>query len=341
MNPQHAQQARQPINPPADTLTYTEDGRTALRMERRLAHPPERVWEALTRPELIARWFPSEVTADLRPGGAITFRFPEGGDAEAIGYDPAVEMAGTVLEVASPWVYVFTWGDERLHWSVRRDHEAGSGHCLLDFVHTFDDHYGAASTAAGWHRCLSALAQVLDSGSDASDGPEGADDADGSGFGTGLAELHEAYLEQFDLGGGTVEKTPEGHRIRFERQLVRPLAAVWDELTGGQEPQLGAPPPPGFVAQELPASAADETTEVDAPHLLAFARHPDGDRVRWELGAGTGEGPRLVLTHIAAPADTVASAGFGGFGGIGEGAALAAWHARLELLAAKLLEQGD
>lgn len=63
------------MNPHSDTLT-TADGRTALRMERRLAQPPQRVWAAITQPAHLARWFPSEVSVELRPGGAIGFVFP-------------------------------------------------------------------------------------------------------------------------------------------------------------------------------------------------------------------------------------------------------------------------
>ncbi|MBT2390012.1 SRPBCC domain-containing protein [Streptomyces sp. ISL-1] len=83
------------MNPHSDTLT-TADGRTALRMERRLAHPPRRVWDAITQPAHLARWFPSEVTVDLRPGGAIGFLFP--GDSEP-------GMTGTVTDADEPHVF--------------------------------------------------------------------------------------------------------------------------------------------------------------------------------------------------------------------------------------------
>ena len=51
----------------------TLDGRPTVRVERRYAHPIEKVWRAVTMPEHLGLWFPSPVEVDLRPGGAIRF----------------------------------------------------------------------------------------------------------------------------------------------------------------------------------------------------------------------------------------------------------------------------
>ena len=60
--------------------TYAEaEGRQALRFERRLTHPVDVVWRAITEPGELAHWFPSAVTIDLRVGGAMRFEF-EGHD---------------------------------------------------------------------------------------------------------------------------------------------------------------------------------------------------------------------------------------------------------------------
>src|SRR5205085_289579 len=65
--------------PPEDRTVnatlHTSDGRPMLRFERRLEHPPERVWRAITEPEELAHWFPAQVEIDLRPGGAMKFSF--------------------------------------------------------------------------------------------------------------------------------------------------------------------------------------------------------------------------------------------------------------------------
>lgn len=134
--------------------------------------------------------------------------------------------------------------------------------------------------------------------------------------------LHEAYLARFgELTRGGVEETAEGGtRLRLERQLVRPAGAVWDRLTGGAEPSAGGPVPPGFTVGTVPAGPV---TEVRTSELLAYAWCAGGE-VRWELGAGTGHGPRLVLTQTG-PRD-----------GFDAAEALAAWRARVAELAAEL-----
>ncbi|MFE4367568.1 SRPBCC domain-containing protein [Streptomyces sp. NPDC056835] len=252
-----------------DTLTTAADGRTALRMERRLPHPPERVWAALTEPAALAQWFPSEVTVDLTPGGAMGFHFP---GVSGPG------MTGTVTDVDEPRLFAFTWGADHLSWSITPDGEGS----LLTLVHTFDDLQGAASFASGWHLCITALAQLLAGGPVA--------------VGRDTGELHETYVRRFGLGHGTAEPAggdAGGARIRLERQLVRPAATVWDVLSAGIEPAAGLPVPAGFTAGNVPAG---HVTEVRAPKSLTYTWEPAGS-VTWELGEGTGHGARLVLTQ--------------------------------------------
>lgn len=281
----------------SSSLSDGSGGRTALRMERRLAHPPQRVWDAITQPAHLARWFPSEVSVDLRPGGRIGFHFPG---------DPGPGMTGEVTDADEPRLFAFTWGEDHLSWEITPD---GDG-SLLSLVHTFGDRFGAASFASGWQVCVIALGQVLAGGPvDVEQDTRGA--------------LHEAYLARFgELTRGRVEETSGGGRlVRFERQLVRPAETVWARLTGGAEPLAGSPVPPGFTADKV---AVGPVTDVRAPELLAYAWHPEGE-VRWELGAGTGHGPRLVLTQ-SGPYD------------FDTDGALAAWRARLAELAAGLVD---
>lgn len=279
------------MNPHSDTLGPADDGRhSVLRMERRLAHPPAKVWAAITRPAHLANWFPSEVTLELKPGGAMGFHFPG---------DEGPGMTGEVTDAEEPRVFAFSWGDDHLRWEITPDGDGGS---LLTLEHTFGDRFGAASFASGWHLCLSALGQFLDGG-----GPEVSQDA---------GELHEAYLEQFDLGRGEVT----GDGIRFERQLVRFADKVWAELCAGEEPLKGDTAPDGFLADGI---SAGPVTEVSAPTSLTYAVHPNGE-VRWEFSEGTGHGARLVLTQTGVMDDAEA--------------VRAAWHARIERLAGQLLE---
>ena len=75
------------------------------RIERTLdvAHPPQRVWAALTTAEGLASWFGQEVTIDLRPGGSLKMSWSDG---------PTEHMR--VERVEEPEVFGFTWQIEEL-----------------------------------------------------------------------------------------------------------------------------------------------------------------------------------------------------------------------------------
>lgn len=180
----------------------TRDGRSVLRMERWLKHPPEKVWKAMTEPERLADWFPGRVTLDLRAGGALTFDL-----------DGSVDT-GTITDLDPQRLIAYTWGTDHLHWEL---HPEGEGTRLV-LLHTFDDRAGAASYGAGWHTCIVALDLALD-------GRAGADP------GVDDIALHERLVSRFGLDAGTVEPGPDGWRVRHERQLTRPADGVWGVLT--------------------------------------------------------------------------------------------------------------
>lgn len=173
-----------------DALTL-RDGRTVLRMERALPHPPEKVWRALTTPEHLAQWFPSTVRLDLREGGEIVFD-DDGTRGEVTALDP-------------PRLFAFTWGDtDHLRWEVR---PAADG-SLLVLHHSFTDTYGAASFATGWTACVEGLSQLLSGQAPAPTGD--------------AIARHEAYVRRFDLDAPVVT----GDTIRVERQLTAPEETV-------------------------------------------------------------------------------------------------------------------
>ncbi len=70
------------------------------RIERtvELAHPPSKVWTALTTADGLAAWFGNEATIDLRLGGSGWMRWTEG-----FSVDMRVER------VEEPTVFGFTW----------------------------------------------------------------------------------------------------------------------------------------------------------------------------------------------------------------------------------------
>ncbi|MCC3761784.1 SRPBCC domain-containing protein [Glycomyces sp. TRM65418] len=64
----------------------------------KLAHPPDKVWAALTTAEGLSGWFGTEARIDLRPGGAGWMRWAGGETAEL-----------RVERVEEARVFGFTW----------------------------------------------------------------------------------------------------------------------------------------------------------------------------------------------------------------------------------------
>ena len=58
-------------------------GGAVLRFERRLAHPPEKVFRAISDPDELRHWFPATVELELRAGAPIRFAFEAGDDGHA------------------------------------------------------------------------------------------------------------------------------------------------------------------------------------------------------------------------------------------------------------------
>ena len=140
---------------PTDGL-LTVAGRPAVRVERRFAHPIEKVWRAVTTPEHLGAWFPSPVQVDLRPGGAMRFSAFDG--------DAAAD--GTVEELDPPRRLAFTWGikadsndSSRVVIAIAR-RDQGTDLTLTHELHPDWADY-AARTEAGWTTMLDALAKAL------------------------------------------------------------------------------------------------------------------------------------------------------------------------------------
>jgi uncharacterized protein YndB with AHSA1/START domain len=129
--------------------TITEvDGQEAVRFERRLSHPPERVWTAITDPGDLRAWFPADIEGDLATAGAtLSFPFREG-EAET--------ESGEVLESDPPRMLAYTWGGQTLRFELE---PAGDGTRLV-FTHALPLEE-RAKTAAGWQIKFDELAALL------------------------------------------------------------------------------------------------------------------------------------------------------------------------------------
>ncbi|MEV0617491.1 SRPBCC domain-containing protein [Nonomuraea sp. NPDC050404] len=232
-----------------ETLTLHQDGRTTLRMQRRLPHPPAKVWRAITQPRHLAAWFPAEVTID--------------GDHISYGFGPD----GRITENDPPHTFTHTWGDEELRWHLQPD---GAG-TLLTFSHTFSDRHGAGSFAAGWHECISALRAHLD------DRPHHLPDQPDR---VRTARLHEDFIAILGLSSATAD----GDTVRVERQLTRPAHDVW-QLLDGPAAAPGTPPPAPFT---VPGVQAGPVTRAESGKVLEYGTPAGAVRWEFTEGTGHG-----------------------------------------------------
>ncbi|QGF23204.1 SRPBCC domain-containing protein [Raineyella fluvialis] len=139
----------------SDPATFIEvDERAAVRFVRRYRLSGARVWEAVTAPEHLARWFPSpEVTYEPRVGAEIGFAG-----------DPHLPtFRGTVLTWDPPRRFAFSWGGDEVRFDVEPDGEGtgdGDG-ATLTLTDLLDQPGAAARNAAGWEACLRSLDALL------------------------------------------------------------------------------------------------------------------------------------------------------------------------------------
>jgi uncharacterized protein YndB with AHSA1/START domain len=150
----------------------TVDGRPALRLERRLDHPVERVWRAVTQPAELARWFVAEVPWTPEAGE----EFEAGGET------------GRITALEPPRLLAWTWGVERYSFELAPD---GDG-CLLVFTHVFNPELGPGwQHAAGWETYFDRLDAHLAGGF--------LSEADAH---AGIDELMERYREAWSRTAG-------------------------------------------------------------------------------------------------------------------------------------------
>jgi uncharacterized protein YndB with AHSA1/START domain len=295
------------VEPRLGTL-HMVDGRPTIQFERWLAHPVEKVWQAIIDPAELRHWFPAEVHAEPEIGAPIRFSFP---GAEVDQDSP--ESSGEILEFDPPKVYAFQWADSVLRFELIPD---GTG-CRLRFTHTLSgtgtrgDRASSARQAAGWDGCLDLLAAVLDG------------DPRPSLPGQWWFPRAEAYVEKFGLAEGEVREHADGCLVRFERDLVQPVADVWATLTEGHDGDIaaGGPIPARCTNHYVPG---DSISTAAGPHVIEYTWRHDGEPaglVRIELNPQQPIGCRLVLTQTvpARLVDVLPTA-------------LAAWQTHLELV---------
>jgi uncharacterized protein YndB with AHSA1/START domain len=136
------------------------------RIERtvELAHPPSKVWTALTTADGLGAWFGNEAKIDLHPGGSAWMRWPEGFTADM-----------RVERVEEPTVFGFTWhinglpdDDPRRTYVEFTLEPVGAGTRLTvvesGFAQLSEDAYRSAydGNVKGWASELGELVDYLD-----------------------------------------------------------------------------------------------------------------------------------------------------------------------------------
>src|SRR4051812_40593014 len=86
---------------PAGTLEPAGDN-WRLRFTRRLAHPGDKVWRAVTEPEHLQAWFPQRIEGAWTIGGKLAFKSEHG------------DFAGEVLAFEPPHVVEFRRGTDTI-----------------------------------------------------------------------------------------------------------------------------------------------------------------------------------------------------------------------------------
>jgi uncharacterized protein YndB with AHSA1/START domain len=123
----------------------TVDGQAALRIERRFAHSVERVWQAVSEPAEMERWFV----------GPVAWIPEQGEEFEAMG------ATARVHAVDPPRRLAWSWGVESYSFELTPD---GDG-CLLVFTHVLNPEMGPDwQFAAGWETYFDRLEAHLGGG---------------------------------------------------------------------------------------------------------------------------------------------------------------------------------
>jgi uncharacterized protein YndB with AHSA1/START domain len=160
-----------------DGILERAGDRWRLRFERRLSHPPDKVWRALTEPEQLRAWFPDQIVVrEWRAGSPLEFVSGFG------------DFDGEVIAVNPPHLLEFRWGTDILRFQVE---PVGDG-SLLTLTDTIDEIGKAARDGAGWHECLDRLEHAL-----AGTTPEWAP-------GERYQAVHDRYVERFGPEAATI-----------------------------------------------------------------------------------------------------------------------------------------
>src|SRR6187399_1041771 len=120
-----------------------------LVLVRELAHPPAKVWRALTEPEHLRAWAPFDSDRSLGAVGTATLT--------TVGAPTPLVAETEVRRADEPRLLEFNWGGQEIRWELE---PFGDG-TRLTLWHNIDRRF-IAMGAAGWHVCIAVLDHHLD-----------------------------------------------------------------------------------------------------------------------------------------------------------------------------------
>ena len=159
-----------------------KEGETwTLVVVRDLAHPPQKVWKALTEPEHLREWAPYD--ADRNLGSVGTAKLT------TVGAPQPMVSETKITRAEPPALLELDWGGQAMRWELK---PLDGGRTRLTLWHAINKGF-ISMGAAGWHICLDVLDHFL--GGDAIGRIVG---PDAMKFG-GWQRLNAEYAKQFGV----------------------------------------------------------------------------------------------------------------------------------------------
>ncbi len=142
---------------PTDTTDKSQSGVVSFEFD--LAHAPEKVWRALTDPDLLAKWLLPAIDHSLEPGQAFTFMAPP-----QPGWDGIVNCQNLDIKPPRTLRYAWTVGDlETIVSFTLEPTEYGTLLRLVQSGFKADQKNNFGGARYGWRLMGTKLAELLDS----------------------------------------------------------------------------------------------------------------------------------------------------------------------------------
>jgi uncharacterized protein YndB with AHSA1/START domain len=120
-----------------------------LVLTRELAHPPAKVWQAITEPEHLRQWAPFDADHSLGSVGSVHLT--------TVGAPKPLVSETQVKRADAPKLLEFNWGGQDIRWELE---PLGASGTRLTLWHNIDRKF-ISMGAAGWHICLDVLQRAL------------------------------------------------------------------------------------------------------------------------------------------------------------------------------------